>query len=89
MQSEHSLELWLIAECKRRHALCLKMNQFIGVPDRLIMFPGKPAVFIELKDKSGRLSPAQISVHKNLRTKGHTVHVAYSKEELTLILNSI
>lgn len=86
---EYTLEHWFVAEVNKRGGMCLKMNQFIGVPDRLVMFAGKPAVFVELKAKGGRLSEAQIAIHKRLAAKGYPVHVANSKEQLTEILNSI
>ncbi|WP_394526524.1 VRR-NUC domain-containing protein [Lacrimispora sp. JR3] len=46
-----------------------------GVPDRIVIFPGKPPVFVELKTDTGKLSALQSVQIKRLRDLGQTVEV--------------
>lgn len=46
-----------------------------GVPDRIVFFPGRPPVFVELKSEAGRLSALQEVQIKRLRELGQAVFV--------------
>lgn len=61
-----------------------------GAPDRLVMLPGKPVVFVEMKRALfGRLQPWQERYHADLRALGHRVAVLWSKEDVDEFLASI
>lgn len=47
-----------------------------GMPDRLVIFPGRAPVFVELKTDTGRLTAIQKVQIKRLRDLGQTVFVA-------------
>lgn len=47
-----------------------------GVPDRIVIFPNKPPVFVELKSDAGKLSPLQAVQIDRLVALGQTVSVA-------------
>ena len=47
----------------------------VGVPDRLVVFPGGRIYFVELKTKEGKLSPMQEREIDRLRRMGHSVAV--------------
>lgn len=47
-----------------------------GMPDRLVVFPGRAPVFVELKTDTGRLTAIQKVQIKRLRDLGQTVFVA-------------
>lgn len=67
------------------HWLYLKFKAvcFNGVPDRLIMLPGRQLYFVELKrPKGGVLSPVQITVHKLFKFLGFPVYVIWTVEQL-------
>ncbi len=49
-----------------------------GVADLIIWCPGGKELKIELKTKSGKLSPAQADWKKRMEELGHTVHLARS-----------
>lgn len=51
-----------------------------GVPDRIIVLPGKPPVFVELKAERGRLSPLQRVQVTRLRDLGQDVRVLYGEK---------
>lgn len=46
-----------------------------GVPDRIVIFPGKPPVFTELKTDIGKLSALQSVQIKKLKDLGQQVEV--------------
>ena len=52
-----------------------------GVPDRLVLFPGGRAYFVELKTKKGKLSPMQEREIDRLRRMGHSVAVVDSVQK--------
>lgn len=47
-----------------------------GVPDRIVIFPNTPPVFVELKTDTGKLSALQEAQIKRLRELGQKVSVA-------------
>lgn len=46
-----------------------------GVPDRIVIFPDQPPVFVELKTDTGRLSPLQKIQCKKLIGLGQRVEI--------------
>lgn len=54
-----------------------------GVPDRIVIFPGKPPVFLELKADRGRLTSLQRVQCKRLQDLGQDVRVAYGIDGLS------
>ena len=47
-----------------------------GVPDRIVVFPGRAPIFVELKSSTGRLSALQEMQIRRLRELGQEVYVA-------------
>ena len=47
-----------------------------GVPDRIVIFPGKDPVFVEVKTEKGKLTRLQESQIRRLERLGQTVYVA-------------
>lgn len=48
-----------------------------GVPDRIVFFPGRAPVFVELKTDTGKLSPLQKVQIDRLQQLGQKVYVTY------------
>lgn len=46
-----------------------------GVPDRIVILPGRPPVFVELKSEAGRLSALQQAQIKRLKDLGQAVYI--------------
>lgn len=46
-----------------------------GVPDRIVIFPGRPPIFMELKTDTGKLSALQSVQIKRLKDLGQPVEV--------------
>lgn len=55
-----------------------------GVPDRIVIFPGKPPVFVELKTDTGKLSALQSVQIKRLADLGQKIYVIYGIKGLSL-----
>ncbi len=58
-----------------------------GVPDRIVILPGRPPVFVELKTESGRLSALQKVQIGRLKDLGQDVRVLYGAEEVKAFLD--
>lgn len=75
---EKQVEERLCAEVERRGGMCPK---FIdpsrrGAPDRIVMLPGHPSYFVELKRRRlGHLKSWQARYHDDIRTAGQRVWV--------------
>lgn len=53
-----------------------------GVPDRIVVLPGRPPVFIELKTESGTLTALQKVQIRRLKALGQDVRVLYGPGEV-------
>jgi hypothetical protein len=61
-----------------------------GAPDRMVMLPGKPVIFVEMKREAlGRVAAHQKRYHDDLRALGHRVDVLWSKKDVDDFLSSI
>lgn len=60
-----------------------------GVPDRIVMLPGGRLIFVELKTKTGRLTPLQIETHNQIRALGFEVQTLYGKDYVEVFLDEI
>lgn len=76
--TEKDIEKILTAEVKKLGGKAYKLvspgNN--GMPDRMVIFPGQPPVFVELKSDTGRLSTLQEVQIKRLQELGQKVFVA-------------
>jgi hypothetical protein len=63
---------------------CIKFTApgLSGVPDRLCLFPGGKAVFVETKAPGGKLRPLQRKRHEELQELGFKVLVIDSEERI-------
>lgn len=58
-------------------------------PDRLCLFEGAEAVFVELKRPKGKPRPGQIREHARLRDLGFRVEVVDTKEEVLALIEKL
>lgn len=84
----------MIAEAKIEQELKYRMNKLggiaykftspgnAGVPDRIVIFPYKPPVFVELKTAKGKLSRLQEAQIRKIKKLGQEVHVIYGIQGL-------
>lgn len=79
---EKEIEKILVNEVKK---LGGKAYKFVspgndGVPDRIVVFPNRAPVFVELKTDAGRLSALQKVQCKKLLDLGQKVEVVYGMD---------
>lgn len=89
--SEKAIERYLVDEVEKRGGLCLKYDNpyMVGFPDRLVILPGYPLVWVEVKSKGKKPRPIQEKRHAALRNLGQRVYVVDSREGVTAIINGI
>lgn len=46
-----------------------------GVPDRVVLLPGRAPEFVELKRKGQKAKPHQVREHERMRAAGAVVHI--------------
>ncbi len=76
---ESEIEKVLVHEVKKLGGIAFKWvspgND--GVPDRIVIFPGKKPVFVELKTDRGKLTALQRTQIGRLKKQGQEVTVIY------------
>lgn len=82
---EKEIEKILVSEVKKLGGRAYKWvspgND--GVPDRIVIFPNRPPVFVELKSESGRLTALQDVQIKRIRELGQAVFVVRGMDGLS------
>lgn len=58
----------------------------VGCQDYTIFLPGGRTACFELKAKGGKLSPEQLSWHKEMEMLGHKVQTVWSYEEFLILI---
>lgn len=88
---EKYIEQKLVKAVKNMGGLCLKFTSpgFDGVPDRLVLLPGKKIVFIELKAPGKKLRPLQVRRKTQLEQLGFSVYCIDNLEQIGGILDEI
>ncbi len=57
-----------------------------GVPDRIVVLPGYPAIFVEMKTVTGKLTSLQRVQVGRLQKMGQDVRVLYGEKETQTFL---
>ena len=57
-----------------------------GVPDRIVVLPGYPAIFVEMKTVTGKLTSLQRVQIERLQKMGQDVRVLYGEKETQTFL---
>lgn len=88
---ESKIEAHLKKEIAKINGLCLKWVApgTRGVPDRIIIMPKGKTYFIEMKQEKGKLHPLQKYVHKQFATRGHSVYVLWSKQDVDDFISEV
>lgn len=77
---ESTLEGFLIKRVRMVGGVTFKLAPTTkGLPDRLVVFPGKDIYLVEMKAPGGRLSPMQTIQHTRLRSLGVEVVILDSR----------
>ena len=91
IESEKLIERKLVELCKLNNGLCIKLlsNFFIGLPDRMCLFPGGKIIFVELKTTGQKPRKSQILVHNKLQKLGFKVFVVDTTEQIIELIDKI
>lgn len=76
---------------RHRGGLALKFTSpgFDGVPDRLLLFPGGRAAFVEVKTTGKKPRPLQMSRKRQLESLGFKVFVVDRPEQIGGVIDEI
>lgn len=87
--NEKIIERKLVEKCKSCGAMCIKLltYQFIGLPDRMCLFPNGVIVFVELKTTGEKPRKIQLNIHNKLRNLGFRVEVIDSIDQINSLIN--
>lgn len=88
---EKVIEKKLVTEVKKRGGICPKWMApgFDGMPDRIVLLPGRKFGFVEVKAPGEKPRPLQISRHKLLSRLGFKVHVLDDVSQIGGIIDEI
>ena len=88
---ERDLERYTTMVIKSHGGLALKFisTGYAGVPDRLVLMPGRKMCFMELKAPGRKPRPLQVRRIKQLRALGFKVFVVDRKEQIGGIIDAL
>lgn len=88
---ERDIEKHLVTEVKKLGGRAYKWTSpgNDGVPDRIVILPGRPPIFVELKTDRGRLTALQNVQIGRLRDLGQDVRVLYGMDGVSRFLEEV
>lgn len=88
---EKDIEKILVTEVKKLGGRAYKWTSpgNDGVPDRIVILPGRPPIFVELKTDRGKLTALQKVQIDRLRVLGQDVRVLYGMGHVGRFLKEI
>ncbi len=89
--NEKSIETALRKAVRNRSGLALKFVSpgMAGVPDRLILMPGKHLAFVEVKAPGKHMRPLQVKRKRQLESLGFPVYCLDDPDQIGGMLNEI
>ena len=90
-ERERNIENYLRHHLMEMGLKCIKFipDHVNGMPDRLVLLPGRQVLWVELKTDNGKLSEIQRYQHEILRGLGQEVVVVWNKEEANRLLDRL
>ena len=81
---ESTIEAKLVRLVKARGGVLYRLDPRSkkGAPDRVVVLPGRPTTFVELKTDRGRLSPIQAVELDRIRAAGGRAVVLYGPKQM-------
>lgn len=88
---EKIIEQKLVSEVKKHGGICPKWLAvgFDGMPDRIVLLPGRRFGFVEVKALGKKPRPLQASRHRLLRKLGFEVYVLDDPAQIGGIIHEI
>ena len=79
---EKTIEKYFKTKIESNGGLCIKLNGFVGIPDRLILLPSGRMFFVEFKKKDEKPRKIQRIMHDKLEGLGFKVYVIDDKDKM-------
>lgn len=81
---ESEMERFFVKEIKHLGGIAYKFTSpgNAGVPDRIVIFPNRQPIFVELKTEKGALSKLQKIQHRRLLSLGQRVEKLYGLSDI-------
>jgi hypothetical protein len=88
---ENVIERALAFEVKKRGGMAFKFNSLgcNGVPDRLVLLPGRKIAFIEVKAPGEVMRPLQKRRKRQIEVLGFPVYCLDNQERIEVILDEV
>ena len=88
---EAKIEEKLVKAVKKAGGLCLKLVSpgYVGVPDRIVMFPFGKIGFVEVKAHKKKPRKIQLQRHKELRSLGFNTYVIDNEKQIQKLIEII
>lgn len=88
---ESEIESRLRAEAKKMGGMAVKFTSpgLNGVPDRIVLLPGRKIAFVELKAPGKKPRPLQIKRMRQLKSLGFPVYMVDGAEQIGGVLDEI
>ncbi len=84
---ESALERWAVQWARSHEIVVCKLDNPVGIPDRVFFLPGGCPVLIEFKDTAGNLSDVQKFYQNKFDKMHYIVGIVRSKEEFLKLVN--
>lgn len=91
MDEESRIERRLAVSVKKMGGMAVKFTSpgLDGVPDRIVLLPGRKIAFVELKAPGKKPRPLQIKRMRQLKSLGFPVYVVDGVEQIGGVLDEI
>lgn len=87
MKPEERIEKYLVSQVKEMGGQCYKFEGRKGVPDRVVLLPGRRPIFVECKAPGKKMRPLQVKVAQDIKALGNIVHCVDSLEGVDYVLS--
>ena len=88
---EKKIETKLVKAVKQLGGLCLKFvsPSMDGIPDRIVLLPGRRIAFVETKTTGEKMRPLQVKRKRQFEALGFSVYCLDDEKKMEEILDEI
>ena len=88
---ERHIEQLLCRAVKKNGGIAPKLVSpgFDGMPDRLLLFPGGRAAFVEVKAPGAKPRPLQLARHRLLASLGFKAYVIDDETQIPILIDAV
>lgn len=89
MIRESTIENYLCKQVKLLRGQCIKLGGSVGIPDRMVLLPGRTMIFIEVKTLVGKLTPRQEWWGRTIEQLGFGYEIVRSRESIDKLMEGL